>query len=187
MGVSSGRSRIADLSFQVFGRSIHPDWLATRRHRRITQVGWEADVRIIEGGHAITWACGPVRLTEILCGPETPLPEPGLLFHSGVRHERSADLRPAPGIEYQSCFEVERVDPEVFAHLSDELTLDATRGALFHRFAASSRMAASPISRVHVESRARGLSIQSFHTFPDERAIVRAQSLFEVRAAVPHR
>jgi len=27
--------------------------------------------------------------------------------------------------------------------------------------------------------RARGLAIQSFHTFPEERAIVRTQSLFE--------
>jgi hypothetical protein len=185
MGVSSGRSRVADLAFQVFNRAVHPDWFAARGHRRVTQAGWEADVRIIEGGHAIVWAAGPIRLTEVLSGPETPLPEPGLLYHSTVRHERATSLRPGDRAEYQTCFEVERVDPEVFAHLSDELTLDATKGALFHRFAPTNRMAPAPISRIHVESRARGLSIQCFHTFPDERAIVRTQSLFEVRAAVP--
>src|SRR4051794_37468267 len=103
MGVSSGRSRVADLAFQVFGRALHPDWFATRGHRRVTQAGWEADVRIIEGGHAIIWRSGPARLSEVLAGPETLLPEPGLLFHSALRAERSAALRPSDRVEYQTC------------------------------------------------------------------------------------
>ena len=181
MGVSSGRARVADLSFQVFGRALHPDWFVAREHRRVSQAGWSADVRIIEGGHAIVWGSGPFRLTEVLAGPETVLPEVGLLHHATVKRERNAALRPGPGIDYQSCVEVERVDPEVFAHLTEELTLDPTRGALFHRFARANRLAPAPLSRVHVESRGMGLSVQSFHTFPDERAIVRTQSLFELR------
>lgn len=187
MGVSYGRSRVADLAFQVFSRAIHPDWFTVRQHRRVGQDGWEADIRIIEGGHAIIFRAGAVRLTEVLSGPETLLPEPGLLFHSPIRRERATSLRPGGAIEYQSCFEVERVDPEVFAHLSDEMTLDASRGRLFHRFAPVNRMAAAPISHIHVESRVRGLSVHAFHTFPDERAIIRTQSLFEPRVAVsPH-
>src|SRR3982751_1731931 len=98
MGVSFGRSRVADLAFQVFGRTIHPDWFAVRAHLRVSQEGWEADVRIIEGGHAIIFRAGRVRLTEVLAGPETHLPEPGLLYHSPVRHERSTTLRPGGAI-----------------------------------------------------------------------------------------
>jgi hypothetical protein len=180
MGVSSGRFRVADLSFQVFGRALHPDWFAVKAHRRITQTGWEADVRIVEGGHAITWGSGDVRLTEVLAGEEAALPELGLLYHARVRHERSVELRPGTRAEYQTCFEVERLDAELFTHLNDELLLEPVRGGLFHRFSPANRLAASPLSLVHIESRARGLSIQAFHTFPDERAIVRAQSLFEI-------
>lgn len=187
MGVSFGRSRVADLAFQVFGRAVHPDWFAVRRHQRLTQEAWEADIRIIEGGHAITFRSGPVRVTEILAGPETVLPELGLLFHSPVRRERSTTLHPSGVLNYQTCFEVERVDPEVFAHLCDELTLDATRGRLFHRFSPLNRMAPAPLSQIHFEPRTRGLSVQSFHTFPDERAIVRTQSLFEPCLALPPR
>jgi hypothetical protein len=124
-------------------------------------------------------------LTEVLAGPETHLPEPGLLFHSPIRRDRSTTLRPGDAIEYQTCFEVERVDPEVFAHLSDEMTLDASRGRLFHRFAPANRMAPAPISHIHFEARIRGLSVHTFHTFPDERAIVRTQSLFETRVTLP--
>ncbi len=45
MGVSSGRSRVADLTFRVFDRTLHPDWFATREFRRIEQLGWEADLQ----------------------------------------------------------------------------------------------------------------------------------------------
>lgn len=180
MGVSSGRTRIGDLSFQVFSRSIHPDWLNVRRHVRYTQAGWEADIRIIDGGHAVVWSSGAVRLSEVLAGTETALPEPGLLFHSSVRHERSTSLRPVERIEYQTCFSAERIDTEVFAHLSDELTLNPARGGLFHRYSPRNRMAPSPLTRLYVEAKPRGLSIQAFHTFPEERAIVRTQSLFEL-------
>jgi len=179
MGVSYGRSRVADLAFQVFSRSVHPDWFAVRSHCRVGKDGWEADLRIIEGGHAVSFRSGSVRLTEVLAGPETVLPESGQVFHSTIRHERTATLRPSPAIEYQTCFEVERVDPEVFAHLSDEMTLDASPGRLFHRFAPPNRMAPAPVTHLRYEARVRGLIVHAFHTFPEERAIVRTQSLFE--------
>jgi hypothetical protein len=181
MGVSHGGSRVAELAFQVFSRPVHPDWFTARGHRRVGHEGWEADLRIIEGGHAIVFRGGDVRLTEILSGPETLLPEVGRLFHSTIRHERTATLRPSASIEYQTCFEVERVDPEVFAHLSEEMVLDATRDGLFHRYAPMNRMAPAPISHLRYEARVRGLSVHAFHTFPDERAIVRTQSLYEPR------
>jgi Protein of unknown function DUF2617 len=185
MSSGLGQSRVADLSFQVFGRALHPDWFAVRAHRRVALDGWLADIRIIEGGHAVLWRSGDIRLSEILIGPSTLLPEPGLLFHSPIRHERAAVLRPGVGIEYQTCFEVERVDPEVFAHLCDEMTLDAHRDRLFHRFADANRMAPSAISHLAFESRAKGLLVHAFHSFPAERAIVRTQSLFEIPLALP--
>ena len=94
MGVGFGRSSVADLTFQVFNRSLHPEWFATLEFRRVEQKRWTADVRIVEGGHVVIFSSGLVRLTEVLCGPETILPKPGRLFHSRLRHERSAILRP---------------------------------------------------------------------------------------------
>jgi hypothetical protein len=187
MGVSSGRSRVADMTFQVFNRVIHPDWLAVRQHQRIARGTWEADVRIIEGGHAVIFRSGPARLSETLTGPETLLPDLGVLFHSTIRYERSASLRPGGSLQYQTCFEVERVDPEVFAHLSDEMTLDAARGHLFHRFTLANRMAPPPLTHIRIDPRAKGLLIHAFHTFPDELAIIRTQSLFEPCPTTPAR
>lgn len=187
MGVHSGGARVADLSFQVFNRALHPEWFATRVHRRIPQQRWEADLRIICGGHVVIFASCGVRLTEILCGPETILPEPGLLFLSGVRSERSARLQSQGVIEYQTCFEVERVDPEVFSHLSAELLADGNRHTLVHRSGSRNRLAPAPLSQLQIDSRVRGLSVQSTHTFPEEYAIVRSQSLYELIDGVPKR
>jgi Protein of unknown function DUF2617 len=187
MGVRSGRSRVADLTFRVFDRTLHPDWLATREFRRVEQVGWEADLRIIDGGHAVVFRSGSIRLAEILSGPETALPEEGLRFHSHVRRERSATVRPGGGIEYQSCLDVEHVELEIFRHLCEEIRLDGSRNRLFHSFPSSNRLAPAPISHVVVTSRVNDLSIQWFHTFPDECAIVRTQSLFELKPSTSKR
>ena len=182
MGVSSSRARVADLAFQVFNRALHPDWFSTRVYRRIPQERWEADVRIIEGGHAVIFGTGSIRLTEVLAGPETTLPEPGLVFHSGIRSERSTSLHPGGIVEYLTCFEVERVEPEVFRVLCEEMIADGSRHSLLHRFGSSNRLAPPPLSHVCIEARVKGLSVQSFHTFPDEHAIVLAISLRADRA-----
>lgn len=185
MDVRSGRSGVGDLAFQVYGRTFHPEWFAVRAHRRYTQAGWEVDVRIIEGGHVVLWRCGRLRIAEVLSGPESPLPRDGLIFQAPVRIERSTALRPADHLEYQTCFSAERLDASLFAHLSDELLVDAKRNGLFHQFAPTNRLAPAPLSRVDVEPRPRGLSLQSFHTFPEDHAIVRTQSLFELRPPRP--
>lgn len=179
MGVSSGRPRVAELTFHVFGRTVHPDWFTTRVHRRVGLGDWEADLRIIDGGHAISFRRGPMRFTEVLCGPETALPEEGLLIHTPVGRDRTATLGPGGSVEYLACLDVERVDPEVFAHLGDEMTLDTSAGRLFHRFKSHDRTAPAPITHLRFDARIGGLTLHAFHSFPEEHAVVRTQSLVE--------
>ena len=101
--LSPGRSRRADLlTFQVFNRALHPG-LVRDVKRGVEQLGWAADLRIIDGGHSVVFRSGPIRLTEILSGPETTLPEAGLLFHSHLRARTIHHPSPGGVIEYQSC------------------------------------------------------------------------------------
>ncbi len=179
MGSSLGRSRVADLAFRVFGQAVHPDWFTAQAHRRVAVDAWQADIRIIDGGHAVTWRAGDVRLTEVLTSSAAPAPESRRLLDSPIRHERTATIEPGSGVEYQTSFEVERLDPEVFAHLCAEMTLDAARDRLFHQSSHGDRMAPPAISHLAFESRSRGLLVHAFHSFPADLAIVRTQSLFE--------
>lgn len=182
MGVGSDRTRVADLSFQLYGRTLHPEWFRVRAHKRYAQAGWEADVRIVEGGHLLQWARGPLRLAEILVGAlDEALPDDGRIFQSAVKQERSTTRRLSPDVTYHACFAVERVSPGIFAHLVAELKLEeVARRGLFHRCGVGHRFETAPLSHLAVEAHPKRLSIQAFHTFPDEQAIVRTQSLFEI-------
>ncbi|MDG3002774.1 DUF2617 family protein [Paludisphaera mucosa] len=171
---------MADRAFQVFQRALHPEWFSIRAHERFALGPWEADVRIVEGGHAVVFGSQQVGLTEVLGGPETCLPPEGLLLNSPVRRERTTVLRPGGLMLYQACLEVERVDLAVFRHLCDEMTIASRHGCLVHSFPAVNRMAPRPVSHIRVDRLARGLSIQTFHSFPDDLAILRSQSLFEL-------
>lgn len=180
MGVSHERGRVAQLKLEVIDAALHPDWFSVRAFRRMARPPWEADVRLVEGGHAVIFRSGSARVTEYLAGPnafEPPIPP---LFSSAIKRERTAALKPKGLIDYQLSFEAEWIDAELFRHLCDEFTLDATRGGLFYEYPRSGRLAAPALSYMHLEPLPRGLSIQSFHTFPDEHAVVRTQSLFEL-------
>ena len=51
----------------------------------------------------------------------------------------------------------------------------------FTGFRPTNRLSPPPISHIHIDSNSRSLSIQVFHSFPEERAIVRTQSRYEIR------
>jgi hypothetical protein len=141
-----------------------------------------ADVRIIDGGHFVIFRTGSVVISEVLSGPETVLPDAGVLFQARLRRERSAALHPGATLEYQSCLATEQTEIEIFRHLSDEIMRDVCAGTLLEGFPSSNRLTPSPISHVRITARPSNLSIQAFHSFPDECAIVRTQSLFEIAA-----
>ena len=77
-------------------------------------------------------------------------------------------------------FQLEPVQPEVFWTYQQELTIDGVRQGMLHRFDSSGRMALGALSYLNVETRNRSMLVQAFHTFPDDYAIVKSQSLFEV-------
>jgi hypothetical protein len=77
-------------------------------------------------------------------------------------------------------FQLEPAEPEIFWTFQQELAAEGCRHGMLHRFDASGRIAAGAMSYINMEARNRSLLIQAFHTFPDDYAIVKSQSLFEL-------
>jgi hypothetical protein len=179
MPVHGGGLRLADLSFLVYDRAVHPDWFGARAWRAVRQGPWECVARLVPGGHVLSWAAGPVRATEVLTRLDEAPPEAGLRFRSNVRGERATQVGLGPRGSYSCCFEAERVDAEVFHHLSEELALDA-RDGLFLATPSAGRLEPPALGLVRFEPLENGLSVHATHTLPAERAIVRVQTLFEV-------
>jgi hypothetical protein len=84
------------------------------------------------------------------------------------------------GVTYEVEFSLEPVDQEAFLVYQRELQLASQREGMFHSFDASVRFGLGAMSYINLQSRDRTLKVQAFHTFPDDRAIVKSQSVFRL-------
>ena len=82
------------------------------------------------------------------------------------------------GLAYHVEFSLEPVERETFWTYQKELTQAGEREGLLHCFEPSGRFDLGALSYIHLESRDRSFKVQAFHTFPDDYAIVKSQSVF---------
>lgn len=178
--VLSARPKVAELVFQLYGRVLHPELFEIQCSRTIDRGGYAATVAITNAGHLVTWRKDGLTLTEVAAGSNQPLPQKRRLLSHRLSGERSDRMECRGGGSYQMCFQLERVAPEVFWAFQEELAAEGRKHGLLHHFSASGRLATGALSWINIETRASGLSVQAFHTFPDDHAIVKSQSLFEL-------
>lgn len=178
-GMLSIRPKVADLVFQLYGRALHPELFELCATRTVDRGGYTATIAITTAGHLITWRKDGLTLSEVAAAASHPLPQKRRLLSHRIAGERSDRMECRGGICYQTCFQLETVAPDVFWGFQQELAVEGSKHGLLHRFEAGGRMALGALSLVTLETRARSLLVQSFHTFPDDHAIVKTQSLFE--------
>lgn len=176
----SVRPKVAELVFQLYGRALHPELFQVHQSRHVRRGEYEAVVQITSAGHVVAWRYHGQTLTEVATAAHHPLPKQRRLLSHRLIGERNDQMECRGGARYEVSFQLEPVDPEVFWTFQQELADDGRRQGMLHRFDSSGRMALGALSYINVETRNRSLLIQAFHTFPDDYAIVKSQSLFEV-------
>lgn len=176
----SVRPKVAELAFQLYGRSLHPELFQVHKSQVIERGGYAAKVDITSAGHVVTWRYAGQTLTEVAASAQNPLPQKRRLLSYRLRGDRHDRVECRGGVTYQTSFQLEPVAPEVFWTFQQELADDGQRRGLLHVFDASGRMALGALSYINVETRNRSMLVQAFHTFPDDYAIVKSQSLFEL-------
>ena len=174
------RPKVAELAFQLYGRALHPELFEVYQSRVVERGGYQARIDITSAGHVVTWRYQGMTLTEVAASAQHPLPQKRRLLSYRLRGERSDRVECRGGIIYQVSFQLEPVDPEIFWTFQQELAYDGQRQGMLHTFDASGRMQLGALSYINVETRNRSLMIQAFHTFPDDYAIVKSQSLFQL-------
>jgi hypothetical protein len=178
MGVDFLRPRVSELVFELHGRPLHPELFDILAARRIQREDYDLNVQITRTGHVISWNNRDVYLTEVAAADQ-PLPECRRLLHYRLRGEHSDVVACGRGINYQTSFQVEILPPEIFLNVHDEILADGGKRGLLHNFQPNHRLSLAPLGFISVESRAGCLFLSSFHTFPDENAVVKTQSLIE--------
>ncbi|NBW95535.1 MAG: DUF2617 family protein [Planctomycetia bacterium] len=175
----SVRPKVNELVFQLYGRTLHPELFEICASRSIERGDYRADVTITSAGHLVTWRRDGLTLCEIATSAAQPLPQKRRLLSHRLSGERSDRMECRGGTTYQTCFQLESVAPEVFWTFQQELCAEGIKHGLFHRFESGGRLALGAISWLNIETRTKSLLVQAFHTFPDDLAIVKSQTLFE--------
>ena len=174
------RPKVAELVFQLYGRPLHPELFEVYHSQTVKRGDYQAKIDITSAGHVVTWRYAGLTLTEVAASAQHPLPERRRLLSYRLKGQRSDRVECRGRVSYQVSFSLEPAEPEVFWNFQQELALDGLRQGLLHKFDSSGRIALGALSYINVEPRHRSLLIQAFHTFPDDYAIVKSQSLFQL-------
>ena len=180
MRVESARPDVGKMMLRVYGRSIHPELLDTRTRVDVHTNLWDATLQLCDTGHVVTFRYHQKVLCELAVSADSPLPHKQQVISRKIKGCRNESVEHDAGILYHVSFQVETVDPEVFLNVHEELMRDTARCRLAHQFPTASRLAPCPLSVIQTDEHPRSLLVHAFHTFPENLAIVRTQSLFEV-------
>lgn len=202
----SVRPKVAELAFHVFSRSLHPELYTIHQSRVVEREGYQARIDITNCGHVVTWNVPAIEndsvgksesagktastsgvssgnlsatLCEVATSAQQPLPKRRLLLSKPLKGSRTERAECRTGVSYRTHFQLESVGPDLFWMVGQQLSKGPTEG-LLHQFDASGRMALGALSYISVETRRKSMLIQAIHTFPDDYAIVKVESLFSI-------
>ena len=178
--VLSVRPKVAELVFQLYGRVLHPELFQVFKTQEVERGDYSAKVQITSAGHVVTWRYQGITLSEVATSAQHPLPQRRRLLSHPLKGDQSDEVECRGGVSYQTTFQLEQVPTDVFWTFQQELTADGQKKGMLYTFNSSGRMAMGALSYIHVETRARSMLLQAFHTFPDDHAIVKSQSLFKL-------
>jgi len=174
------RPKVAELAFQLYGRVLHPELFEVLQTRCVKRNGFQAKIDITSAGHVVTWRYEGQTLTEVASASNHPLPEKRRLMSHRLTGKRSDSLSCRGGTKYSVNFVLEPADPEMFWAFQQQLIASEQREGLLHTFGTSGRVPMGAISYIHMELRSKSLLIQACHTFPDDCAIVKTESKFQL-------
>lgn len=180
MDVSTVRPKVAQLTFQLLGRSVHPELFHIYKTHRIERENYKARIDITADGHVISWTAGKSTLTEIASSMHQLVPIERRLFALPLRDSGSDSIEYQPGLLYKYEYQLERVPSEMFWMIQQQLGDTCKNHELIQVFDSSGRIAIGGLSFIHVDTRLRSLHIQAIHTFPDDMALVKTESTFSL-------
>jgi hypothetical protein len=125
------------------------------------------------------WTDGKVHLEEVTATADMELPGSGRRIGHGFDEGRSGRCEFVGGVRYLVNSQLEVLPLEQFLHVHEELAADGAKKGLVFHCKSGNRLGPSPLGVVIVQTVSDGLSVTAFHTFPDELALIKTQSLIE--------
>jgi len=179
MEASLVRPHVEDLVYNLYARTIHPELFRIFARLEIRHADYWAELLICDAGHVTCFHRHGEIVSELAASKDAPLPQKRRLASHKIRGHRNEEFQFAHGLSFHASVQIEQVDGEVYQHLHEELLADCSGCRLAHRFPSRSRLAPGALSLIRAEDTPRSLLVHAFHTYPDNHAVLRVQSLFE--------
>ena len=176
----TARPKVAGLQFQLYGRSLHPELFQIHRSKTVQRGEYQARIDITSAGHMVTWQYRNHTLTEVAVAANHPLPEKRRLLKRRLRSRHQDKLKCRGGVSYEVTFELESVNPEIFWSFQQELANSGKQHGMVHQFDSNGRIEMGALSFISATTLDQSLTIQSFHTFPEDHALVKVESVFRL-------
>ncbi len=181
MDISTVRPKVAQLTFQLLARSVHPELFHIHKTHSISREHYSARLHITADGHAISWTADGTTLTEVAASMHQLLPLERRVFALPLRDAGCDTIEIRPGLNYKYSYQLERVPSQMFWMIQQQLGESChNEHDLLQIFDSSGRIAIGGLSFIHVDSRAKSLRVQAIHTFPDDLALVKTESTFAI-------
>ena len=180
----SVRPKIAELSFQLYGRTLHPELFEIYKTKEFKRGSYTARLDITSAGHLITWRTEHLTLSEVATSAHNPLPQRRKLVSRRLLGTHSEQIEYLGGVKYETTFSLEPSTAELFWAFQQQLNKSDHHEGLVHSFDSSGRMAMGAISYIYAELRDRTFRVQAFHTFPDDCVLVKTQSVIYIPAKI---
>jgi hypothetical protein len=174
------KTRVSQLRFVVYNRPLHPELFDIHHDHRIVKSRYEARLWVTSVGHAIGFFVGNSAITQLIVPEETDLPLRGRLISVPFRGEKNRQVNSVASVKYLTSFQIERMSARVFKRTYNELAESLSKTGIFVPFPLEGGNGMCPFIYLDCQARARHLHVFAYHAFPEEQALIRAQSLFEV-------
>jgi len=172
--------RVSQLRFMVYNRPLHPELFEICHDHRVVKDGYDVQIWITGVSHMIGFYRGAAAVVQVIADADAVLPHRGKLMSVPFRGERDEEFDHADGIRYLASFQVERMSPRLYAKTHRELLEQAGERGLFVHFPQWTSNALPPFSHVDYEAKVGQLHVFAYHAFPEERTLIKTQSIFEL-------
>ena len=98
------RPKVTDLTFHLFGRSVHPELFDACASRVVERSNYRIQINITSVGHLISFLREGLIVTEVCASPHQPLPQQHRLFSQRLESSHEHHRLHEDQIRYKSEF-----------------------------------------------------------------------------------
>lgn len=169
-----------DLNIFLFDRPLHPELFRHYADYRVKQTRYHADIWIVGLSHVVTVTAPTGIATELVAAESDVLPSRGVLSRFRLKGERDLE-KESDAWHYMVSSQVETMDEPLYKSVHNDLISYATKRGWFQQYDQWADGEMAPFTYIDHEARDREFHVHAFHAFPQERTLVKTQTIFELK------